>query len=503
LQGVIAHEFSHILNGDMRLNIRLMGVLHGILLIGVLGYWMVRTVRYAPRSSDMRASAAIFAVVCIGLVLMVIGYVGVFFGKLIKSAASRQREYLADASAVQFTRNPSGIAGALKKIGGMDMGARLVSPNAEQTSHMFIANALSRSWVGALATHPPLEERIRRVEPRWDGRFVRVEPPAKKAPRRRKKEEKEDLETILGPEMTAVLAGGVVAGAGAAPARGARAQRATVMRSKEILARVGAPSEEHLRYAAQLKASIPEAVTGAAHEPFGARAVVYAMLLDREKESRRLQLERLGHNADKTVYKETLKLAPEVETLPDETRLPLVDMSIPALSRLSPVQYGAFRKNIRHLVEADKQIDIFEFMLQCVLLRHLQPRFAKRRKPPVVQYYATKPLAGSCARLLSGLAYAGHDDAGEAARAFELGAARVDLSARILPTGEAGLDAVGEALDVLTKASPKIKRRVLEACIVTTAADGLATIHEAELLRAVADGLDCPVPPFLPGQDVG
>jgi Zn-dependent protease with chaperone function len=503
LQGVIAHEFSHILNGDMRLNIRLMGVLHGILLIGILGQWMVRSARYAPRSSDTRASGAILAAILIGLMLMVIGYVGVFFGKLIKSAASRQREYLADASAVQFTRNPSGIAGVLKKIGGLTMGSTLASPNAEQASHMFIADALPRFWLGALATHPPLEDRIRRIEPRWDGRFVRVEPPAKKAPRRREKEEKEDLEKILGPEMTAVLAGGVVAGGGAAPARGAQAQRATAMRSKEILDRVGAPGREHLQYAAQLKAAIPEAVTRAAHEPFGARAVVYAMLLDREKKPRRLQLERLERHADKTVYQETLKLAPEVETLPDETRLPLVDIAIPALSRLSPAQYEAFRKNVRHLVEADEQIDIFEFMLQCVLLRHLEPRFAKKRKPPVVQYYAMKPLASSCARLLSSLAYAGHDEAGRAARAFELGAARVNLSARILPTGEAGLDAVGEAMDVLTKASPQIKRRVLDACIVTTAADGLATIHEAELLRAVADGLDCPVPPFLPGQDVG
>jgi hypothetical protein len=264
---------------------------------------------------------------------------------------------------------------------------------------------------------------------------------------------------------------------------------------------VGAPGREHLRYAARLKAAIPEAVVRAAHEPFGARAVVYALLLNREKNFRRLQLARLEHHADKAVYKETLKLASEVEALPDETRLPLVDMAIPALSRLSPAQYGAFRKNVRHLVEADEQVDIFEFMLQCILLRHLEPHFTKL-KPPVVQYHAMKPLADSCARLLSSLAYAGHDEAGQAARAFELGAARVNVSTRILPTGEAGLDAVGEALDVLAKAAPQIKRRVLDACIVTTAADGLATIHEAELLRAVADGLGCPVPPFLPGQDM-
>jgi hypothetical protein len=302
--------------------------------------------------------------------------------------------------------------------------------------------------------------------------------------------------------VAAVLAGGLAVGGGAAPARSARPPRATAMRSKEILDRVGAPGREHLRYAARLKAAIPEAVTRAAHEPFGARAVVYALLLNREKNFRRLQLARLEHHADKAVYKETLKLASEVEALPDETRLPLVDMTIPALSRLSPAQYGAFRKNVRHLVEADERIDIFEFMLQCILLRHLEPRFAKKLKPPVVQYYAMKPLADSCARLLSSLAYAGHDEAGQAARAFELGAARVNVSAQILPSGEAGLDAVGEALDMLAKAAPQIKRRVLDACIVTTAADGLATIHEAELLRAVADGLGCPVPPFLPGQDM-
>ena len=148
LQGVIAHEFSHVLNGDMRMNIKLTGVLHGILVIALVGYWTMRSVR---RTRNNKGAGAI---VLVGLLLMVVGYIGVFFGKLIKSAVSRQREYLADASAVQFTRNPGGIGGALKKIGGFSMGSRVKADNAEEASHFFFANGLTSSLMDLMSTHP-------------------------------------------------------------------------------------------------------------------------------------------------------------------------------------------------------------------------------------------------------------------------------------------------------------------------------------------------------------
>ncbi len=194
LQGVIAHEFSHILNGDMKLNLRLIGVLHGILVLAIIGRVILRSAAYSGRSSrDDRGAGAIFMI--LGLGLLVIGYIGVFFGHLIKSAVSRQREFLADASAVQFTRNPDGIGGALKKIGGLSYGSQLLSAHAEEVSHMTFGNSLPSGFMQSLATHPPLADRIKAIDGNWDGKFIKpgmaqvsssmsgVEPPASAAAR--------------------------------------------------------------------------------------------------------------------------------------------------------------------------------------------------------------------------------------------------------------------------------------------------------------------------------
>jgi Zn-dependent protease with chaperone function len=175
LQGVIAHEFSHIFNGDMRLNMRLIGVLHGILLVGLIGYFILRSLRYAGRSRSRKGGGGILVIFALGVGLMVIGYAGTFFGQWIKAVVSRQREYLADSSAVQFTRNKDTIAGALKKIGGSGSGSVIESPTAPQYSHAYFANGLSGFWRSFFATHPPLEKRIKAIDPRWDGKFVRPE----------------------------------------------------------------------------------------------------------------------------------------------------------------------------------------------------------------------------------------------------------------------------------------------------------------------------------------
>ncbi|MFQ5793071.1 MAG: M48 family metallopeptidase [Acidobacteriota bacterium] len=187
LQGVMAHEFSHILNGDMRLNLRLMGVLNGILVIAVVGYMILRGGRFSSRRRDGGT-----AIVLLGVALLVIGWVGVFFGKLIKAAVSRQREFLADASAVQFTRNPDGIAGALKKIGGLVHGSRIDNARAEEASHFFFSDGAYRSLgqkpppsrLQFMATHPPLTDRIRRIDPSFDGKYPAVEPPPEPSPGR-------------------------------------------------------------------------------------------------------------------------------------------------------------------------------------------------------------------------------------------------------------------------------------------------------------------------------
>jgi Zn-dependent protease with chaperone function len=165
LQGVLGHEFSHLLNGDMRLNIRLMGIIFGILSLAVIGRILLYT---RSRDSRRRNPMMLF-----GIALVVIGAIGAFFARLIQAALSRQRESLADASSVQFTRNPAGLSRALQKIGGI--GSRIDSPHASEASHMFFANGVSRPLMGLLATHPPLADRIRAIDPGWDGHFTVLE----------------------------------------------------------------------------------------------------------------------------------------------------------------------------------------------------------------------------------------------------------------------------------------------------------------------------------------
>ena len=491
LQGVIAHEFSHILNGDMRLNIRLIGVLNGILIIGILGYATMRSVMYAGAGRRHRSSrsdrggggtAAIFA---LGLLLTIIGYVGVFFGKLIKSAVSRQREYLADASSVQFTRNPSGLAGALRKIGGWAQGSRVENEHAEEASHLFFGNAMRASFLSALATHPPLAERIRRIDPSFDGEFP-------------------DVGRLAGDDTAAGTvprepARAAVSGLAAAP--GEAGATLTRLDPETVVQRVGAPEAQHLLYAERVVSSIPESVLACVREPYGARAVVCALLFDRDEGIARRQDELLAEHAEPTVYAETRKLLPAVGALSPHSRLPLVDLAIPALQQLSPAQYEAFRSNVRLLVEADEAVDVFEYALQRVLMRNLDSRLGRSAKTPV-RYHSLSPLRGECALLLSTLARVGQDEDGadRAAQAFAAGASRLGLPAgtlTLLPSDQCGLGEVDTALERLSTAAPPLKRRLISACAATIAADRQVTVLEGELLRAVAASLDCPVPPLL------
>jgi len=472
LQGVIAHEFSHVLNGDMRLNIRLMGVLNGILVIGMVGYWIMRSTLGAGRGSRSSKKGSSLPIVLLGLAVMVIGFIGVFFGKLIKSAVSRQREFLADASAVQFTRNPGGIGGALKKIGGCVRGSRLSAEHAEEASHFFFANGLSSGFLGLLATHPPLVERIRRIDPSFDGAFPSVKSMAAES-----RAEPPPL-AAAGISQLAVDPGSVVE-------------------------TVGAPRPEHIEYAAGLLSALAPVVVDAAHEPFGARAVIYALLLNRDPEPRAAQLERLARHADEAVNREVTRLGPAIDALGDDCRLPVVDVTLPALRELSPSQYESFKGNVAYLVEADREIDLFEYALQRTIVRHLDPVF--HRKPPAkTKYCYIDPVIPRCVELLSCLAGWGADTVEQAEAAFAAGARELMLagSSRMIPPAQCGLQMLDEALDELVLAAPGIRKRVLTACIACIGADGKVTIEEAELIRAVADSLDCPVPPMMAGAEV-
>ncbi len=497
LQGVIAHEFSHILNGDMRLNVRLIGILHGILVISLIGYLILRSVQVGSygrrRNRDDKGTAAI---ALFGLGLIVIGWAGVFFGRLIKSAVSRQREYLADASAVQFTRNPLGIANALKKIGAFSLGSRIRTPRAEEASHMFFGNGLKSSWFGFMATHPPLVDRIRRLDPGFDGTFPKIaegereqpppvpRPPSKRAAAGPPPPSRGRVGRIPLPGMESIP-GPILLALAASP--------------EKILEAVGMPASHHLEHARKLLASIPDSLKDAAREGYGARAVVYALLLDRNEEIRSRQVARLRENADPVVYEETLKIASDVASVPVEARLPLLDLAMTGLRSLSREQYLDFRGNLDALIEADEKISLFEYALRRIVTRHLDA-FFRDRPARTAQIYSVKGLTGEISCVLSMLAHLGADDEEAARKAFAGAAQRFGDSSASLsfrPASECDLAAVDRALDRLATASGKIKKILVVAAFQCLAADQRITVDETELFRAIAASLDLPVSPLL------
>ena len=484
LQGVIAHEFSHIINGDMRLNLRLMGILHGILVIGLIGFWVLYSMRFsgAARGGGKREGGGLgMAILLFGLVLLVVGWIGVFFGRLIKSGVSRQREYLADSSGVQFTRNPQGLAGALKRIGGFVHGSKLESKNAEQASHLFFCNGLRKNMSGFLATHPPLTERIRRLDPHWDGELPH-------------------LDETAAAGRAELSAPGVARLAAPAAATGERTS-ARRLDPRQILERVGDPSEQHLAYSASLLAALPQSLKRRVHEPLAARAVVFGLLLDSSPEVRQRQLQYLQASTEGLTYSETLAVLPLLEASPAAARLPLIDLTVPALRTLSPRQYAEFQTDVEALIAADDRISLFEFALHHILIRHLEPRFGR---PPQasIRHHRLERIEEECAVLLSALAYAGTSDDSEAQEAFSEGSRRLGRPLELRSREQAALSVVDQALRELAGSAPLLKAKILEAAVATVIADREITFAEGELLRAIADALDCPMPPFLPGQEI-
>jgi Zn-dependent protease with chaperone function len=477
LQGVVAHEFSHILNGDMRLNIRLIGLLFGILLVGLLGRIILRVMMHSGssrRSSrDSKSGNSAMYFMLIGLALMVLGYVGTLIGNLIKAAISRQREYLADSSAVQFTRNPDGLAGALKRIGGFAAGSSLQAPNAAEASHMYFAKGVWEGLTGLTATHPPLEERIRRLDPQWNGEF-----PAGDA----------------APAIAAELGAGAAGLVGGAP-RPAMVPVAVVKHAAE---QVGDPTERHRQYAANLVESLPPLVRQSAREPYGARAVLFGLLTDRKPAVRDAQIAALRELARPDVVELTLKLLPWLDGLDVRARLPLVDLSLPALRAMSPGQYDQFLACFKRLVAADNRLGLFEWTLYRILLRHLRPQF-DRTAAPKAAYYGLQKLGAECSVLLSTLAHA-DNRGGDAGSAFAKGAEKLPgVVVQLLPPDACGLEALSKALDELARVAEKQLKRLVDACAATICADREVTVAEAELLRGVCDMLHCPMPPLLPG----
>ena len=484
LQGVIAHEFSHIFNGDMRLNIRLIGVLHGILILGIIGYYLLYSTSISRRGRSSGKNAGGILALAIGL--MVIGYAGTFFGGLIKAAVSRQREYLADASAVQFTRNPDGIAGALKRIGGLEYGSRIENPGAPEVSHAFFAQGVS-GLQALSATHPPLVKRIRRIDPHWDGKFATVDTPDKAASSREGGlGYEEDLRNKAGMKCEALAKNLAAAVTGAALTGVANA-----------IDQIGQPKPETIQHARSLIAQLPGTIIEAAHEPYGARAVIYSLVLDKGQEMRAKQLQQLQDYADPDVYRLTLKLMPDMDGLAIKFRLPIIDIAIPALKQLSRDQYQVFRDNLIALIEMDSRVDLLEWSLQKILFNHLDGQFLKLAQPKT-RYSHVGQLKHEIELILSVLAYAGQEDENAIEEAFNAATQILEMSGlQLLTKNDISLSELDHALEKLVQLKPLAKPQLLQACAASVLNDQEISPVEVELLRAFSDVLGCPMPPVI------
>ena len=492
LQGVIAHEFSHILNGDMRMNIRMIGILHGILLITLIGRTLLNVLRFGDtgrsRSDGKRGGVqALLLIVAVGVSLMVIGSLGSLFGGLIKAAVSRQREYLADASAVQFTRNPQGISSALKRLGSSSLSSIIQHSSAPVASHMYFAKGVFEGFTGLMATHPPLPKRILAIEPTWDGVFPKS--------------------TRVNPTIAREIAANQHAAASQL------AQSTAIARPKTALSgfddaevpiaavvaaidHIGDPEQWHRDYATKLLLTIDPVLVDSSREPYTARALVFAMLMDEDATIRQRQIASLNQTIESHVVEAAQKLYPRTLQLETRARLPLLDMTLPALRSMSKPQYTTFMKSFRTLADADDRHSLFEWVLAQILIRHLKPQYVKVRSP-LTLYYSLKGLTESVSVLLSTMARVGHGKEW-VGPAFDAACRELPkLSITLLPAEQCTLRSLDASLKKLAQSTARLRGGLIDASVAAICADHHVKIKEAELLRGIADLLDCPVPPLV------
>jgi len=484
LQGVVAHEFSHILNGDMRLNLRITSIIFGILVLGIIGRAILWSMR-GMRGSRGKGSGGIMAAVAFaGLALLVIGYVGYFFGRLIQAAVSRQREFLADASAVQFTRQPAGIAGALKKIGGYALGSSLQSQHSTAIGHFFFAQGFRSGLTGLWSTHPPLAERIRAIDPGFDGRMF--EPP-------------ETVDVARESFVAAGLVGATARRSPAAPPLPAVDLKAFDLRTATLSAvsLVGTLTPEQIANARLLLDSTPARLRAAARTATRAGVLLYGLLLDPRPVHRARQRALVASRAGGEALTQLDELEADLLQLRPEHKLPLLQLALPALRTLSPGALDTFLGVLDELVHSDSQVSVFEFTLQKLIIHTLE--LGRAPGTPGTQIHSFAALAEEISVVLSALARAAVSDPCFAGSAFSQGVAHLRMiegKLHFLDEARCDFAALDRALDQLAVASPAIRQRLVEAASHVVGADGRVLVTEFELLRAIAAALDCPMPPL-------
>jgi Zn-dependent protease with chaperone function len=465
LQAVIGHEFSHIFNGDMRLNIHLIGIIFGILALSIIGGHMLYGMRFSRRSKGSGG------IMLFGLALVLIGYIGAFFGRMIQAAVSRQREFLADASAVQFTRNPTGLVGAFKKIGGLEKGSTIDNPASRQASHMFFG-ADRGSWLGfLLATHPPLADRIARIDASFDGDIA--------------------SQVAAPSSLTAGLDAAVAQFGGGSAVR---------VEANEVVGKVGTVDQGALDAGVAILSRIPDPVREKMKTPDGARQVVFAILLDTYPDEREKQCGILRPAIGDADTAAVVELAAAVDDLPGHVRLPIVELALPALREFGFEDLSKFVDMVEDLVMADSKLSLFEFGLQWLITHRLQ---GPRGRAHSRAFANLKPLRDDVALMLMVLATEGQtDDPAAAEKAYWAGTACVRVLSGSPPDfvfqDRPDFQRLGQAMHRVAAAFFEAKQEVIEAFAHCALFDQRITLEEAELLRLFSISLDCPLPQFLP-----
>lgn len=468
LQGVIAHEFSHILNGDMKLNIRLISLVFGLLFLTVIG----RILLYSQPSSDRDNKNAGLALILFGLLLIVIGWISVFFGKMIQAAISRQREHLADASAVQFTRNPLGLAAALKKIGLLSQHSYISSPEAEESAHLFFAQGLQGFWNNVFATHPPLAKRIQLLDPSFDGDFSKLSLRSLSSSSKASSKSQDKKQT---PPPFRTRMGGTI------PALATLGEGYT------------SAEEAH----SVLENLSPE-LRSMSKDPLGAITLIYGSLLDQEEDVLQIQLERISRAFGKHVAKSVFELKDKLIGLPRSQRIALASLCTASLRQMSKDQFQVFNQVLRELVRANNETDIFEYSMLKNIEHNLKNYFSA--SPRHKEKASTSDLKKEITIILSVLARAEAADEKEAEKAFHIGLEKLlgekspslGRDIQLLSPEECSFDLLDDALEQLTNGTKAAtKESILNACkaVVATTSDQV-TEDESNLIRAIALVLD-------------
>jgi Zn-dependent protease with chaperone function/uncharacterized tellurite resistance protein B-like protein len=490
LQGVIAHEFSHIFNGDMKLNMQLTSVLFGILVIGQIGEGLVRA-SFTTKSKDTDESKKLQVLgLGLGLGLIVIGYAGSFFGNLIKAAICRQREFLADATSVQYTRDPTGIAGALKKIGGYIYGSDIESPHAHEVSHFFFGAGVRARFL-ELDTHPPLTKRILAIEPRWAGDYPIVLIPALVI-QDDWVDPKTELKEPFSSRESAVLS--AVSAWKTGPESG--------VRSQTMITSVGAPSQEHLEHVRTLLTTIPEPLVALAREPYGCRAVILLLLSQTEKRADVLhkQMQHLKSLADENLYRLVQETQEQMQQLDVTCRLPLLEMAVPAFKMLSKKQNKEFMDVMMKFIRADYHIAPYEWALYRIISAAASSE-QSAGKIKLVKTVNLNQLQEECCLLISVLALGSSGDSDMLRDRFDSGWRQLELPrAAVNVDVMNNLERLDLAVERLCDLAPLKKLQLLQACCASAQSDSIVTPEEVELVRAIAGALNTPMPPLLLGQ---